>query len=393
MALPQPDEPYGIATLMTCTCSHPVPPAVNCHTDSWPPWAIRASNPLPGPAARVAAAAGPPVAPAGSGGSERHAAPGPATATAPAPPVSVTPVAPPTPKAADRTARPRSPNGADNRQWRPYADHAVTRLAAAPEPACSRAAVAPSVLASPSTSVSRRASDGGRAGPVARQVPPPEAKIPTVPGRVHCPASSGTPVELNAAAVSRASPHARPAGDAATERSLARLAQVAPACAATWASPRRVSAIRRPPGAPANASGELARLAESSPPCDQCAPSSRLALNGVKVRSWLGRTAVTSDPGPASATERPPLSATTGGVASVHRAAFAERVNSCQKLLCAALDPPMTTTAQVSVADASEVASDGVADDGRRAACGAAATAPQPARSAAASSAPAATGT
>src|ERR1039458_4109809 len=107
MALPQPDEPYGIATLMTCTCSHPVPPAVNCHTDSWPPWAIRASNPLPGPAASVAAAAGPhaapparralaaagrpppapPLARGGRGGSERHAARGPATATAPAPPV------------------------------------------------------------------------------------------------------------------------------------------------------------------------------------------------------------------------------------------------------------------------------------------------------------------
>src|ERR1039458_6726763 len=158
MALPQPDEPYGIATLMTCTRSHPVPPAVNCHTDSWPPWAIRASNPLPGPAARVAAAAGTPAAPAGSGGSERHAAPGPVTATAPAPPVSVTGVAPPTPKAADRTARPRSPNGADNRQWRPSADHAVTSLAAAPEPARSRAAGAPSLASNTNPAVSRRAS-------------------------------------------------------------------------------------------------------------------------------------------------------------------------------------------------------------------------------------------
>src|ERR1700730_7289760 len=175
----------------------------------------------------------------------------------PPPPASATPTAPPVPKAVDRTPSPRSPKAADSRQWLPPSpDQAVSKLAIGPWPTSSRVAVVAPILASPSTSTSRRASDAGRAGPAACHVPPPDAKIPTVPGRVHAPASNGVPDALNAAAVSWDSPHARPAGDTATERSLARLAQAARVRAATSTSPRRGHASRAPAGAPPSAARE-----------------------------------------------------------------------------------------------------------------------------------------
>ena len=64
----------------------------------------------------------------------------------------------------------------------------MSKLAIGPWPTSSRVAVVAPILASPSTSTSRRASDDGRAGPVACHVPPPDAKIPTVPGRSWFPA-------------------------------------------------------------------------------------------------------------------------------------------------------------------------------------------------------------
>ena len=56
---------------------------------------------------------------------------------------------------------------------------------------------------------------------------------------------------------------------------------------------------------------------------------------------------------------RPPLLATPGGVASRQVLVPAGRTNSCQKSLWLAAEPPITVTAHVPVAVASEVARDG----------------------------------
>jgi hypothetical protein len=55
------------------------------------------------------------------------------------------------------------------------------------------------------------------------QAPPRGVKMPAVPGRLHVLASSGAPEGVNAAAVSRPGPQRRPAGVAASVRSVARV--------------------------------------------------------------------------------------------------------------------------------------------------------------------------
>ena len=62
---------------------------------------------------------------------------------------------------------------------------------------------------------------------------------------------------------------------------------------------------------------------------------------------------------PPPARTSPPLSAVPGGVTSFQRVLPAGRMNSCQKLLSWAADPPITTAAQVPAAVSSEVFSDG----------------------------------
>ena len=77
--------------------------------------------------------------------------------------------------------------------------------------------------------------------------------------------------------------------------------------------------------------------------------------------------------------------ATPGGVASRQVLVPSGRTNSCQKLLWLAAEPPITATAHVPVAVASEVARDGgVADGAGAVACPAAL--PHPAASIAAAS-------
>src|SRR5215469_8299855 len=203
--------------------------------------------------------------------------------------------------------------------------------------------------------MSWRASAAGTAGPAACQ-PPLSAKMPATPGRAQPAASIGVPDTPKAAAVSPVTPQPRPAGVAARARAVDRRVHAVPV--PSLAPPPLVSAMRRPPGPAASASGALARPGLTGPDGDQVAPSSLVAASGENVRSWLGRNPVTSDPPPDPATTRP--SATPGGVASRQPAVPAGRTNSSQKLSCRAAGPPISTTAHPApVAPANEEASGG----------------------------------
>src|SRR5215470_10011824 len=186
--------------------------------------------------------------------------------------------------------------------------------------------------------MSWRASAAGTAGPAACQPPPLSAKMPATPGRAQPAASIGAPDTPKAAAVSPVTPQARPAGVAARARALDRRVQAAPVPSS--APPPLVRAMSRPPGPAASASGALARPGLTGPDGDQVAPPSLVAASGENVRSWLGRNPVTSEPPPAPATTRPPLSATPGGDASQQRAPPEGRTNSAQKLSCCAAGRP-----------------------------------------------------
>ena len=144
------------------------------------------------------------------------------------------------------------------------------------------------------------------------------------------------------------SPQLRAAGELATERSVASRAQEPPGWLATSAAPARVSAIRPPPGAAASALGVAASGESSRPSAAHLAPPSVLREIGEKCRSWLGSSAATRDGPPVAATAMPPLLATPSGVASRQVACFPDgRAKTCQKSLCDAADPPITSTAQV----------------------------------------------
>ncbi len=224
--------------------------------------------------------------------------------------------------------------------------------------------------------------------------------MPAIPGRSQPPASSGTPaapppallagpLELagppepvalpNAAAVSPVSPQARPAAVLASDCALASLAHAAPSRLPSWAPPPWLKAISSPPGAAASASGTSARPGLTGLPDDHAAPLSAVVASGEKARSWLGRKPVTSDAGPRIPATRPPLSATPAGVTCRHFSDPAGRANSCQKSSCCALEPPITTMAQlVPVAAVTEAASSGGAAAAGCCGCRAA-TLPQPA--------------
>src|SRR5215469_15243094 len=205
--------------------------------------------------------------------------------------------------------------------------------------------------------MSWRASAAGTAGPAACQ-PPLSAKMPATPGRAQPAASIGVPDTPKAAAVSPVTPQPRPAGVAARARAVDRRVHAVPV--PSLAPPPLVSAMRRPPGPAASASGALARPGLTGPDGDQVAPPSLVAASGENVRSWLGRNPVTSGRPPAPATTRPPLSATPAGVAARQPAPPAGRTNSSQKLLCCAAGPPVFTTAHPApVTPANEVASGG----------------------------------
>src|SRR6185437_4736129 len=188
---------------------------------------------------------------------------------------------------------------------------------------------------------------------------PVSPKMPTVPGWLQPAASSGVPVLLNAAAVRPVSPQARPAAVLATVLTVARWVHAVLFWLPNCTPPPLVSAMTWPPAVAASASGAAARPGVSGPAGDQLVPPSLLAASGEKVRSWLGRNPVSTEP-PAAATTRPPLSATPDGVTSRQRAEPAGRANSSQKLLCCAAGPPICTTAQLAPGPAAnEVASGG----------------------------------
>ena len=204
--------------------------------------------------------------------------------------------------------------------------------------------------------------------------------MPAIPGRLQFAASIGTPDPPNAAAVRPPTPQALPAGVAASVAALARPVQVVPPPVPSSALPPLVSAMKRPPGPLARASGASARPGVTGPAGDQLVPPSPEVASGENVRSWLGRNPVTSDP-PVPATSRPPLSATPAGVASRHRAAPAGRTNSSQKLSCWAAGPPISTIARPAPAEpVKDVASGGAAGIGAGPGF-AAALVPQPAAS------------
>ena len=345
--------------------------------------AASASTVPPGPRASAAAHAG-------STGSTRHDDPGPAS-VAPWPPFRITPAVFPGPKDVARSGAVPMRSGADRVQARPLpSGQAAIRLVSAPDPARSSATTLPPAAVSRTTSISSPASGPGTAGPAACQLPPRSAKMPAIPVRLQFAASIGTPGPPNAAAVRPPTPQALPAGVAASAAALARRVHVVPPPVPSSAVPLLVSAMRRPPAPLARASGASARPGVTGPAGDHLVPPSPEVASGEKVRSWLGRNPVTSDP-PVPTTSRPPLSATPAGVASRHHAAPAGRTNSSQKLSCWAAGPPISTIARPAPAELKDVASGDAAGIGAGPGF-AAALVPQPAAStqAAAITAPAA---
>ena len=165
--------------------------------------------------------------PAGSTGSDRHAAPVLVMVSARFPFRTIA-AAPAGPKDADDRSAPPSRRAGDRIQWLPLsADHAASRLADGPAPAFSTAAMRSAVRVSLRTLMGWWARRLGRAGPAACQVPPVAAKMPAVPGWLQVPASSGIPDGVNAAAVRLPRPQRRPAGVAASARRVASVLHLA----------------------------------------------------------------------------------------------------------------------------------------------------------------------
>src|SRR5271170_7674855 len=194
-----------MGTLTTWILTQAVPPGACCQTMRLPPRAARASAVPPGPGASAAV-------PGGSGGSGCQDDP--ALASAPWLAVVMIAVVPPDPNDADVRAPPWSGRGGDRVQW-PPTDQAASRLAPGPVPACSSAVMPCGVRVRLLTVISCPARAAGRGGPAACQVPFPAVKMPTAPGRVQVPESTGRPAEVKVAAVRACSPQRRPAGVAA----------------------------------------------------------------------------------------------------------------------------------------------------------------------------------
>ena len=93
---------------MAWVACHAAVPGPSCQTVSVARWTANASNPPEGPGASVAV-------PAGSPGSDRHAAPAPVMVAA-RPPVRTSAVAPPGPKDAEASLAPWSRKGGDRAQ-------------------------------------------------------------------------------------------------------------------------------------------------------------------------------------------------------------------------------------------------------------------------------------
>ena len=153
---------------------------------------------------------------------------------------------------------------------------------------------------------------------------PPRARPPRC--RRRCPRHAGPAAArgdasacrpLNAAAVRPVTSQARPAGGRGQRpdggQPRPRRAEPAGRARPPAAGQRDELAVR--PGRERVAARRPGR-GSPGPPTTSFAPLSVLAASGEKVRSWLGRNPVSSDPPPGLATTRPPLSATPRGVTS-----------------------------------------------------------------------------
>ncbi len=133
--------------------------------------------------------------------------------------------------------------------------------------------------------MSSRDSDPDSTGPAERQVPAWSARMPTVPGRLQSPASIGKPELPNVAPVRPVRPQDLPAGVVASAPVLDRGVHAVPAPLPSSTLPSVVSAMRRPPGPAARASGAAARPGFTGPAGDQLLPSSLVTASGENVRS------------------------------------------------------------------------------------------------------------
>src|SRR5215472_12447862 len=281
----QPEDPNWMGMVMVWVVVQVVWPGGRCQMVSLVWWGARASQPPPGPGARVAVAGG-------SAGRGRQGASAAVMVWAWLP-VRTTAIEPPGPGEADLSAALCSGSGGDRVQRAPLlVDQAASRRAAGPAPAASSAVVVPPVVVSRSTVMCWCMYVAGSVGPAGRQVWPVCAKMPAVPGWAQLAASSGIADELNAAAVTRRSPQWRPAGEAATDRRVARVAQAVPPGPDSSAWPVVSSASRRPlAGAAARASGTSARPASSRPGV-QAAPLSWVVASGRSTRIDTGAVTV-----------------------------------------------------------------------------------------------------
>ena len=229
----------------------------------------------------------------------------------------------------------------------------------APLPAASTAVVRWPPVDRPMTLTRSPRRAAGSAGAALRHVPPLSVRMPVRPALLQSPATSGCPAGVQAAAVRLVRPHARAAAVWLSARSVVSRVQAAPSFVLVSTVPAWVSASSLP-CVSASAPGTSASPAPTRLPSVQWAPPSGVSASGEKVRSWLGRKPVSSEPGPVTAAMRPPLEATPGGVASF-QVPPAVRLNSSQKLLYCAAEPPISTTAQpVPPGAASDVVSAGM---------------------------------
>src|SRR5580692_3923489 len=158
-----------------------------------------------------------------------------------------------------------------------------------------------------------------------------------MPGLSQAPPARRSPDGVTVIAARDDSPQDFPGADEAIEPGAASFDQPDPLCDAAADGARSIAPLPSSanscplPGATARESAASASPASSRPGV-HVLPSSRVVASGEETRLWLGRMPTTSGPLPAGAMTRPPLSATPGGVTSVHLADPAGRVNSCQKL-------------------------------------------------------------
>ena len=151
-----------------------------------------------------------------------------------------------------------------------------------------------------------------------------------------------------ATAVSSPTPHDMPADDDARAARLTSFDQAvgSPLLCSTSPPAERTRASDPASEATARASGTAARP-PGTRPADHDVPSLALRARGEKRSASLGSMPTSNDP-PATGlglATRPPLSATPGGVSSVHRDVASGRKKSCQKVLSGSLSVPMATTA------------------------------------------------